>query len=673
MILNLALYLKNNSTNKYQRTDLFNDESISITQVIQDVKDISKIFTEFTKTFSIPATAENNKLFKHYYNYDIDNGFDARVKIDGYIEINAVRFNKGKIKLEGVDLKDNKPYAYRITYFGDTINLKDILGEDKLNALDLSAYNKPYNSTDVLTYFQQDATTNDVIVPFISHTNRYYYDSSSGHANDERNLHYDTGGGHHHGLLWNQLKYAIRVDAIIQTISSQYGLSFSNDFFRNDNLDYYQLFLWLHRSKGQVQDAETGILPPELITNFDFGSTLNVGGEYDAYSAFMNLTTTSTTDYKFIIYKNGALYWQSNTLNGSQSGLAIPTILDGSFQFFIQSQSIITIDDITLQFGYLTDDGAGGTTITYANYFTTSSFNTNSTLIFDIAQQTPDIKIIDFLTGIFKMFNLTAYIDNGIIVVKTLNSFYATSNVYDITKYVVTDTTTIDVALPFKQIEFGYEDTKELLALKHNQQFNYEWGREIYNESSAIDGEIYKIELPFSHFKYERIYDIKNSTATDIQWGYSATDTFDSSTGNYDSELCKPLLFYPILTTTDFSFKKTDTSHQQITSYILPSNSRELNPATSVTNINFKQEFNEWTATNDFTGTLFELYYKDYIMHIFNPKNRLTKLRAFLPLSVLLNYKLNDRMKIRDRLFIINKITTNLTTGESQLELLNEL
>jgi hypothetical protein len=60
-------------------------------------------------------------------------------------------------------------------------------------------------------------------------------------------------------------------------------------------------------------------------------------------------------------------------------------------------------------------------------------------------------------------------------------------------------------------------------------------------------------------------------------------------------------------------------------------------------------------------------------MQVFNPKNRLTKIKAILPLSILLNYKLNDRFKIVDRLFRINKITTNLTTGESDMELLNEL
>ena len=52
------------------RIDLFKDESVSITQSIQNIRDIKKIFTEFTKTFSIPASKVNNKIFKHYYNFE---------------------------------------------------------------------------------------------------------------------------------------------------------------------------------------------------------------------------------------------------------------------------------------------------------------------------------------------------------------------------------------------------------------------------------------------------------------------------------------------------------------------------------------------------------------------------------------------------------------------------
>ena len=84
-----------------QRIELFKDETISLTETIQNVKDIAKVFTDFTKTFSIPATKETNKLFKHYYNFDIVGGFDARTKRSGSIKLNGATFKKGKIKLEG--------------------------------------------------------------------------------------------------------------------------------------------------------------------------------------------------------------------------------------------------------------------------------------------------------------------------------------------------------------------------------------------------------------------------------------------------------------------------------------------------------------------------------------------------------------------------------------------
>ena len=384
----------------------------------------------------------------------------------------------------------------------------------------------------------------------------------------------------------------------------------------------------------------------------------------------MVITPTTSSDYKISVFRNGELFYQSNTLNNTQT-INLGILDAAQYTFYIQAQVIITLSAALSIPRYDLPDNPS--TIVYDTY-NTGTFNTNNTFIFDIAQQTPEIKVIDFLTGIFKMFNLTAYLENGIVVVKTLNSFYATSNVYDITEYITTDTKSVNVALPFKQVEFGYEDTKQLLALKHNQQFNYEWGKELFNESSEIDGEIYKVTLPFSHFKYERLYDINGNVLKNIQWGYSATDNYNAATDNYESSLCKPLLFYPILQTgISMSFRPTTSTHEPITSYILPSNSRSLSSGTSTSNINFKAELNEWTGTNNFTGTLFDLYYKDYIMSVFNPKNRLTTLKAYLPLSVLLNFKLNDRMKIVDRLFIINKITTNLTTGESTLELLNEL
>ena len=145
---------------------MFKDESITITESIQNVKDIEKVFTAFTQSFSVPASKTNNKIFEHYYNFNID-GFDGRKKVAATIELNSIPFQTGKIKLEGVDMKNNKANTYRITFFGDIVDLKDKLGEKKLSDLDLSTYNLSYDPATVETKLTtEESSSNHIIAPF---------------------------------------------------------------------------------------------------------------------------------------------------------------------------------------------------------------------------------------------------------------------------------------------------------------------------------------------------------------------------------------------------------------------------------------------------------------------------------------------------------------------------
>ena len=92
----LILYIKEglDASDKYVKVDLYSDEVVNLTAKIQDVKNIEKIFTDFTKPFTLPASKKNNKLFKHWYNPDI-NGFNSNYKPDALIELNYQPFRKG--------------------------------------------------------------------------------------------------------------------------------------------------------------------------------------------------------------------------------------------------------------------------------------------------------------------------------------------------------------------------------------------------------------------------------------------------------------------------------------------------------------------------------------------------------------------------------------------------
>jgi len=311
----------------------------------------------------------------------------------------------------------------------------------------------------------------------------------------------------------------------------------------------------------------------------------------------------------------------------------------------------------------------------YTKYYTVLNYGYQPIFTFDITQQIPNIKVIDFLSGLFKMFNLTAYIDQitNEIVVKTLDSFYLVGSSYDITKYVDVSKSQVNTALPYREINFEHEDTNTFFSAFHKQRFGKTWGKSEYTNGERLDGSIYNIKTPFAQMKYERLIDENGGSYTTAQWGWSVDD-------NQESYLGKPLLFYPIRQTgvdnTRIAFLNSTTSQETngIGTYNIPSNSIALSSATSSYNMNFFAEQNEYSPTDTgFTNTLFQAYYSNYITSVFNESNRITKVSAYLPLRILLNYTLADRFVIGSNSYKINSIKTNLKNGKSEIELLNDL
>ncbi len=662
-----------------ERVDMFKDESVSITQSIKNVKDIDKIFTDFTKTFSIPASKVNNKIFKHYYNFDITNGFDARIKKVANLELNNLPFKTGKIKLEGVDLKNNLPHTYRITFFGNTVKLKDLLGDDKLQGLsDLDTLTKVYDANNIRNGLQLNPDINDVIVPLITHTKRLFYEDGQ-HGEGTGNLWYESGVGtsHHHGVLFSELKYAIRLHKIVEAIETKYGITFSDDFFVSSNAPYYDLFMWLHRKKGDVQNlsgvnqtlvdgwtpTSKGLTETQMINS----STIRVTGSalnYDRFS--LKLEKPTGLPYRVVIYKDGEENYRSDEFTGNLTiAMSLFDLAKSDYTVYIEAESALTFTDIYWDILYRPFN------TTFADTYNTGTFNYFNSFNFIITQEIPEMRVIDFLKGLFKMFNLVAYVDTVTdeIVVKSLDAFYISGVSYDITKYVDVNKSASNVALPYREVSFSYEDTGTLLAKRHTQLAGKDWAKTNYKgEDGNLDGGLYSIKLPFGHLKNERLIDLNNDTNTGIMYGFYVDD-------NQESYIGKPLLFYPIRQTGEevISFLNSESDHVPVSTYNIPSNSLSINPTTSKVNINFNNEFNEYTASNDFTDTLFEVYYKNYITSVFNPKNRITKVTAYLPLRILLNYSLADRFIINGNSYKINTINTNLETGKSELELLNDL
>ena len=627
------LYIQN------ERIDLFQDEVISLTQTIQNVRDIEKVFTDFSKSFTIPASKANNKIFKHYYNFDIDGGFDARKKVTAKLEINNLPFRDGKIRLEGVDLKGNKPYAYKITFFGNTVNLKDKLGELKLSALSwLSNFTQDYDPSTVRTILSngKDVTvgattyTDAITCPLITHTTQLFYDSSG----TSYPAYPDPSGGNlypsgslHRGVYYGELKYAIRLWLIVKAIEeADLGITFTSDSFikQTDNPQFYNLYMWMHRKKGDSFEEGEGIT--NLYSSFSADSSSMTGvflstssllitdlgaGEYIDYT--LNITTSTSNSYTIVIKKDGATY-ATKVVSGGGNNSLTGILTNCSFGYEV----------------YITGTGGDSFTCqwTLANTFLEPQENhiyIGSTpqslgLVFDFdpVEQLPDMKIIDFLSGLFRMFNLTAYEVAGEIKVQPLDDFYSGGTTRDITDYVGTENSSVNSALPFKEIDFSYEGRGTKLAEQFEQEQGTGWGSVDYRgeDDEVFDGSVYNIILPFEHAQYTRIKDVNGGANTDVQFGWFVDD-------NNDPYFGQPLLFYPIQISsgTTIRFLNDLTSSQtSITNYTIPSNSVSTNSATDDDTCHFSVEINEYTPTGTFDGSLFANYYQDYISDVFNSK-----------------------------------------------------
>jgi len=297
-----------------------------------------------------------------------------------------------------------------------------------------------------------------------------------------------------------------------------------------------------------------------------------------------------------------------------------------------------------------------------------TQFTIQAIFEFITSREIPEMKVIDFLTGIFKIFNLTAYVeDDGTIKIQTLDSFYLEGIEYNISDYVDTTKSQINSSLPYKQIDFRFEGRETFFAATHEQLFNKEWGTIKYNDNESLDGSTFNLSVPFGHMKFERLFDLEDdsgATQSSIQWGWCADD-------NQDSFIGKPILFYPIrITSGDSLGMRTSTANVAgSTSYIIPSNTTDL--SSDAQTLNFESELDEYNNA-ELENTLFETYYKTYISDVFDSKNRLTKVSAFLPAKLLIKLTLADRLIINERKYKINSITTNMKNGRSEIELLND-
>ena len=675
----------------WYNADLDPQVNIILKDSIKDAKDVGKVMTAYTSQFKLPASKTNNKIFKYFHNHNVLNGFDARRKHEAIIKLNGFDFKKGYIKLNKVNLKDNSPLSYDIQFFGELSSLKDILGNSDLKDLtSLAKYNHEYSLSNVRDGFEEGLTIyiapsgaifvlkdpdGDIKYPLISHTRLFEYDSQKFHRllSEEEQGQPVTSSDR---ISYNDLKPAIRATRVIEAIEEtfpqiKFDTSWIESSTANFGSPFDDLFMWLHRDKGYItygQDIESktfwanlkdgtgpleyeyssgdtsGILP---LSTFTFG-----GGIGTFYECEFELTPDGGGENQIVVIliNEGEVFDViiENSSGQTTIEFALPFEPNGNWEIITQVFPANDVSNITPKLTlnkYPPMSQGGNKSAVYGNV----SISLVKDIIVPLLM--PKKKIIDFLSDLFKMFNLVAYEDRQLdgtykIFLESLDSFYRKGTSYDITQYIDISNSSVERVSPFGSVSLKFPEPKTFLAINQRQITGDDFGDVSFrvsdfdegnNTSSSLlfDGGEYNIEPKFEKVMYERLINSLDDSQTNIQLGLYVNDNKENVP---EPVIGEALLLYIVQEQTGSPVQYIKWSDgNNSTKYNRPSNVKADNSQT----LHFNEEFDEWTLQTN-PNSLFNNFYKTYISGIYSPYARRVVVDAYLPSLIFSKIKLND-------------------------------
>lgn len=153
--------------------DLGEGVDIALNKSIADIRNPEQRSSDFSKTITIPGTANNNKAFNHIFDVanDITGSgqfnpdFNPNKKADCTLLVDGMPQITGFIRLTEIVLNDGR-IEYNCTIHGESANLFTDLENAKLNQLDFSEYNHTCNILNIKDSWDNKIQVNGSDVTF---------------------------------------------------------------------------------------------------------------------------------------------------------------------------------------------------------------------------------------------------------------------------------------------------------------------------------------------------------------------------------------------------------------------------------------------------------------------------------------------------------------------------
>ena len=416
--------------------DLYENEKMHLNYKFTDLTNFSSV-GNYSREFRIPASKTNVDFFGAIFNVNFDGWFDFRKKVEATLTVNTIPIASGHVQVKKLYWQSGKLFEFEVVFFGEVPNLARLLNEKKLRDIE-SIVNGD------LDY---DLLHENVETPPNEHTILTLCDKWNLTAsNVEGQPVYSTtifGQPTYKPLYVGHLTPSVSAYYLFDQILKDAGVQWAsaNLFDMLDNV--YVPFVngqYLNSSLG-LNDIASTLALASNVTGQTFGPgdvQYNLSSALTEYQDAGNdwssgiFTAPFNGQFSFKVWASGEI--TSSTFLTSLfirpefyvNGVFVSTPTDSFLADITFSNSVISTIDLnegdTLEIRLamiLNDDGTTGpadATITFygngANDYTGTGVElvsvgtalTNDTVLMEF--NAPDMKQIDFITSIQKMFNL---------------------------------------------------------------------------------------------------------------------------------------------------------------------------------------------------------------------------------------------------------------------------
>jgi hypothetical protein len=666
--MNVELFIYSKLEGKDVQVELYGDETIVLESALQDIRAIDSTFTDYTQEFKVPATAHNNKLFKHWYDTSVAAGFDNRVDIRATILLDGQVFRRGVIRINSVETLRGNSLNYNISFFGNLRSLLDKFKSEKLTELEtIDAL--PYERTldTIMPRIDEDNIGTDIMYPLINSSK--FWSLGDGEITDITLPEY--------ALNINTLYPAIKLPTLFNVIEDKYGVKFTGDFLNDDRFTRAYL---LYAGKTD-QTIGTPKVPIKFING-----TIGV----DQAVVFQKLPGVDTsirysgvfTDFSIArilidIEADDSTEWAIRPkLNNFQvfdfTGTPVPDFKGKG----TVSDMLVMSDGLSVlpssKIGVYTFDIVVSNNLPYKVSLKLELSGSQSILdtglqtalaTFKLSDLSPDILIVDFFRGVLNLFNLTCYsIREDEFEVEEISVWYDKGDTINIDEYVENKWNAAAVPV-YNRVDFKYKESKSILnnLYRNGVSGGREYGNLEYSNPEYLRGDSLTVNVPFENLLFQRLTDGLIS-------GPFVSTLIDDNEKPYRPNPI--ILYHNGLQPTSKIYLTDGVATPFIESYnIFGQELRQGN----------KHYYLNWGAETPALGpeendgnynTLFRMYYRYKVQTAFDIRTRLITTRVKFPTPILNKLELNDSILLEGELYQINKFSTDLYTGITTMELL---